>query len=84
MQLGCGVGPAAVAPIRPLTWEPTYAAGAALEKAKKKKKKKGTKRFIILSRIYNLTFTNSLYPNICLELPLDYKSFLYIFLDYLL
>ena len=31
---------AAAAPIRPLSWEPPYAAGAALEKAKKKKKKK--------------------------------------------
>ena len=28
----------AIAPIRPLTWEPPYAAGAALEKTKKKKK----------------------------------------------
>ena len=31
--------PAAAAPIRPLAWEPPYAAGVALEKAKKKKKK---------------------------------------------
>ena len=31
---------AATAPIRPLVWEPPYAAGVALEKAKKKKKKK--------------------------------------------
>ena len=31
---------AAVAPIRPLTWEPPYATGAALEKAKRPKKKK--------------------------------------------
>ena len=30
---------AATAPIRPLAWEPPYAAGAALEKAKKKRKK---------------------------------------------
>ena len=28
---------AAIAPIRTLAWEPPYAAGAALEKAKKKK-----------------------------------------------
>ena len=28
--------PVATAPIRPLAWEPPYAAGAALEKAKKK------------------------------------------------
>ena len=31
---------AAVAPIRPLAWEPPYAAGVALEKAKRQKKKK--------------------------------------------
>ena len=31
---------AATAPIRPLTWEPPYAMGTALEKTKKKKKKK--------------------------------------------
>ena len=29
--------PAAIAPIRPLTWEPPYAPGAALEKAKRQK-----------------------------------------------
>jgi len=29
---------AAVAPIRPLAWEPPYAAGAALKRPKKKKK----------------------------------------------
>ena len=53
--LPCGVGrrhsedptllwlwrrPVATAPIRPLAWEPPYAAGAALEKAKRQKKKK--------------------------------------------
>ena len=31
---------AATAPIRPLPWEPPYAVGAALEKAKRQKKKK--------------------------------------------
>ena len=31
---------AATAPIRPLAWEPPYAKGAALEKAKRPKKKK--------------------------------------------
>ena len=30
--------PVATAPIRPLAWEPPYAAGVAQEKAKKKKK----------------------------------------------
>ena len=42
--MSCDVGRrccvvAATAPIRPLAWEPPYAAGVALEKAKKKKKK---------------------------------------------
>ena len=32
--------PVATAPIRPLAWEPPYATGAALEKAKRQKKKK--------------------------------------------
>ena len=45
MQLESGVAvavcrPAAVAPIRPLAWEPPYATGVALEKTKKKKKTK--------------------------------------------
>ena len=50
--MSCGVGrrygsdlvflwlwrrPAAIAPIRPLAWEPPYAAGVALKKEKKKK-----------------------------------------------
>ena len=35
--------PAATALIRPLAWEPPYAAGAAVEKTKKKKKKKKKK-----------------------------------------
>ena len=50
--MSCGVGhrhgsllwlwrrPAAIAAIRPLAWEPPYAGGAALEKAKRPKKKK--------------------------------------------
>ena len=53
--MSCGVGPrhgldpellwlwyrlAAVALIRPLTWEPPHAAGAALEKTERQKKKK--------------------------------------------
>ena len=33
-------GPVAIAPIGPLAWEPPYAAGAALERAKRQKKKK--------------------------------------------
>ena len=35
--------PVAIAPIGPLAWEPPYAAGAALEKAKKDKRKKKKK-----------------------------------------
>jgi len=57
--MSCGVGhrygldlvllwlwcrPVATAPIQPLAWEPPYAVGAALEKAKKKKKKKKKKK----------------------------------------
>ena len=34
---------AATAPIRPLAWEPPYAGGAVLEKAKRQKKKKKRK-----------------------------------------
>ena len=37
LWLWCGL--AATAPIRPLAWEPLYAAGAALEKTKRQKKK---------------------------------------------
>ena len=55
LPVSCGVGcrrgsdaallwlwrrPVATAPIRPLAWEPPYAAGAAQEKAKRPKKKK--------------------------------------------
>ena len=36
--------PVATAPIGPLAWEPSYAAGAALEKAKRPKKKKKKKK----------------------------------------
>jgi len=32
--------PVAIAPIRPLAWEPPYATGVAQEKAKRQKKKK--------------------------------------------
>ena len=64
--MSCGVGcrrgldpvllwlwrkPAAVAPIRPLAWEPPYAAGTAPEKAKRQKQNKQTK--IISASINN-------------------------------
>ena len=42
--------PAAVAPIRPLAWEPPYAVGAALKRQKDKRKRKedifGTDLFV--------------------------------------
>ena len=41
--------PAGTAPNRPLAWEPPYATGAALQKAKKYKKKKKSKKFIFKS-----------------------------------
>ena len=44
--------PVAAAPIRPLAWEPPYAAGVALEKAKKKQKtKKKTKKITSASTL---------------------------------
>ena len=71
--MGCGVGRrrgldptllwlwcrlAATVPIRPLTWEPPYAAGAALEKAKKTKRKKKERN--ICSLLYvNYTAINA-------------------------
>ena len=59
VAVSCGVGcrrgsdptllwlwrrPVATAPIRPLAWEPPYAAGAAQEIAKRQKKKKKKKK----------------------------------------
>ena len=38
MSLWLWCRPAAIAPIRPIAWEPPYAVGAALEKDQKKKK----------------------------------------------
>jgi len=49
--------PVGTAPIGPLAWEPPYAAGAALEKAKKKdQKKKKSSRGVIYSMV---TIVNS-------------------------
>ena len=71
LPLSCGVGcrrgsdpafwwlgqrPAATAPIRPLAWEPPYATGAALEKAKKTKKKKKRKKENILFSLFYLSY----------------------------
>ena len=41
--------PAAVAPIRPLAWEPPYAAGVALKRQKTKKKKQNKQRSVLPS-----------------------------------
>ena len=49
-----------MAPIRPLAWEPPYAAGAAPEEGKKTKKKKENTVFLFLS-----IFFHFLKQNIC-------------------
>ena len=46
--------PAAVAPIRPLAWEPPYAMGAALKK--KKKKTKDQKKNLFYLDLYQEVF----------------------------
>ena len=80
--MSCGVGcrcgsdpellwlwrrPAAVAPIRPLAWEPPNASGAALKKDKKKKETRilaHALSFTIISAEYLLTPNKiSKYPN---------------------
>ena len=48
---GCRVKLAATAPIRPLAWEPPYATGMALEKAKRQKKKKKKSIFPALNYV---------------------------------
>ena len=65
--MSCGVGyicgsdarllwlwcrPVATTPIRPLAWEPPYATGLALEKAKRQKKKKTKKKSSIAPNTY--------------------------------
>ena len=42
LRLWCRL--AAVAPIRPIAWEPSYAMGAALKMTKKKKKKRRNRK----------------------------------------
>ena len=60
--MGCGSGsdpallwlwrrPVATAPIRPLAWEPPYAAGAAQEIAERQKKKKKKKVQLIVCHL---------------------------------
>ena len=48
--------PAATALIRPLTWEPPYAEGAALKKAKRQKTNKQTKTKKQISINFNLNY----------------------------
>jgi len=43
--------PVATAPIRPLAWEPPYAAGTAQEKAKKKKRKKEMHFYFLIGNV---------------------------------
>ena len=45
--------PVAVAPIRPLAWEPLYTVGAALKKEKNKKAKETNKKESSTKCIYN-------------------------------
>ena len=64
--MSCGVGcrrgfdptllwlwcrPVTTAPIRPLAWEPPYAMGAALEKAKRQKDEKQTNKKLLIARL---------------------------------
>ena len=49
---------AAAAPIRPVAWEPPYAAGAALKKTKRKSPFKSTPEFKNFSRVENLSSSN--------------------------
>ena len=76
--MSCGVGrrhgsdpallclwrrPAATAPIGPLAWEPPYATGLALEKAKRQKKKENIKEWdwltaVPLMQVLDLTLDN--------------------------
>ena len=72
--MSCGVGcrrgldsallwlwcrPAAVAPLRPLAWEPPYAVGEALKK-KKKEKEVGDVFRVLLPRKYTLNKENGI------------------------
>ena len=72
--MSCGVGcrcgsdpawlwlwhrPAATALIRPLAWEPPYAAGAALEKAKRQKKSLDTNDINKVYKVFCITKNDS-------------------------
>ena len=48
--------------IRPLAWEPPYATGAALEKAKRQKKKKKRKK-IRYGNIYTVEYYSAIKKN---------------------
>ena len=47
--------PAAVAPTRPLAWEPPYAVGAAIEKAKRQKKNNNNNKYNDSHNLLSLT-----------------------------
>ena len=56
--------PAAIAPIRPLAWEPPYAAGVALEKANKQTNKQTNKGgWIVLDALGFKLQTKKNFPN---------------------
>jgi len=61
--------PAATALIRPLAWEPPYAAGAALEKAKSQKKKKKSLFQFLQADIFQLSLSH-----VCTIMPAPYES----------
>ena len=57
---------AATAPLRPLAWEPSYATGAVLEKAKSQKKQKTTKNFFFNEQSkMKASFQNIVFINKC-------------------
>ena len=84
--MSCGVGcrhgsnlvllwlwcrPVATAPIRPLAWEPAYAAGAALEKAKRQKKKE-FKNYVNNSLYFrDLRLGSAQYKTVCTLLKIS-------------
>ena len=64
--MSCDVGLAATALIRPLTWEPPYTLGAALEKIKKKKKRIQLQR--LGSLVLSLAWYSGLWDPVLLDL----------------
>ena len=86
--MSCGVGrrlgsdpmwlwlwrrPAAVAPIRPLTWAPPYAAGAALKRQKKTEKTKPHLLEVLIWGAYSCLFF-FFFPSMHIILKVDFIS----------